>query len=390
MASVSALPSVASSLSDSDIDEAPTPVKERDHTGTRKGSRPTAVPRTVVTTGGGRAGAGAGAGTGTGSSTKAARKSRKGAKAADEEVAAGGGGDGDGDGAKPAKSKKKGRKGGACAGLDADDASCLHDLGLHTFDMGRDVAKGTMPVFVLTAARGGGLTTLIGSLLIQAQETLGVKAAVVLCDRAEETYMNNILPKALVINSSPAAVLTELIAMQRTLAAARQPLAFVMDDVLYNSKVLGSEAFIQSIKRAGQFDIMVVIGTSTPSVLPARLTSSFATHVFASQCYLAEDAKHVHKSMFGAFEDSKAFLQVLALCRQFEFLVSKVCPATSLLDITRFYVPTVYVNDARPFLPEDSPPGAPTPDGIVERVFHVEERVVGYIMGIVSRTASGK
>jgi hypothetical protein len=228
------------------------------------------------------------------------------------------------------------------------DDLCIPDFGLDSVD--------DLPViFIHAPPREGGLTTLIASLIIQSQDELGMNAAVVLCDRPGPAYMNNILPlgpQGTVINQPPDRVLQELIRIQSDSStlepgAGRRRIVLALDDVLYTSKLLSSEPFLRDIKRAKQFDIMIIIGATTPTILP-RIASTFVTHAFTTQCYALDDIKALQKCLFGKFAKAEDLAGVLELCRPHEFLVSIIRPSSTVADITRKYTATVYRKTALP------------------------------------------
>ncbi len=218
------------------------------------------------------------------------------------------------------------------------------------------------PVAVVHAPRGAGMTTLLGSLVMQAQAKLGIEGAVVLCDRPEASYMGKIMPADVIYNKPPDKVLSELISMQSHRASLeaevpRQRLVFVMDDILYSPRMLQSHSFQVDIKRAKDFDIMIIIATSNANVLPTNL-HTFATHVFATRCISTGEPTALQKRMFVMFNKPADLIKHLSLLRPFQFLVGLVRPPTftglpSLPDFVRFYTPTLYSNGERIILPKD-------------------------------------
>ena len=232
-------------------------------------------------------------------------------------------------------------------GFDLEGAEDLGDLAIPLF--GLESVEDLPVIFIHAPPREGGLTTLIASLIIQAQDELGMNAAVVLCDRPGPNYMNNILPlgpQGTVLNQPPDRVLEELIRIQSDsstleLGSGRRRIVFALDDVLYTSKLLSSEPFLRNIKRAKQYDIMVIIGATTPTVLP-RIAATFITHAFTTKCYALDDIKALQKCLFGKFAKAEELAAVLELCQPHEFLVSIIRPSTTVAEITCRYTATVY------------------------------------------------
>ena len=235
-------------------------------------------------------------------------------------------------------------------------AARLADLHIRDFDFG-ELTK--PPVIVIHAPREAGTTTLITSLLVQAQERLGIDGVVVLCDRPlpDGLYMNGVIPRDVVFGKPADKVLKALIGLQvhrlgmDGAAATELPrLALALDDTLYTPKLLRSEAFQCDVKRAKNYNIMVIIATSNCDTLP-KTVHTFATHVLATRCVSAEEPKHLQKRMFVMFPNAPTLVETLALCRRYEFLVGLLCPcdATSntIVDATRVYVPTLYVGNER-------------------------------------------
>lgn len=231
------------------------------------------------------------------------------------------------------------------------------------------------PVAVVHAPRGAGMTTLLGSLIMQAQAKLGIEGAVVLCDRPEANYMGKIMPADIIYNKPPDKVLSELISMQSHRASLeadvhKQRLMFVMDDVLYSPRMLQSHSFQVDIKRAKDFDIMIIIATSNANVLPTNL-HTFATHVFATRCVSTSEPAALQKRMFVMFNKAADLVKHLVLLRPYQFLVGLVRPATgagvpSLPDFVRFYTPTVYSNGERIVLPRELDAGWGTSSASVD------------------------
>jgi hypothetical protein len=239
---------------------------------------------------------------------------------------------------------------GSSAAPAARAVARLSDLHIRDFDFS-EVTK--PPVIVIHAPREAGMTTLITSLLVQAQKRLGVDGAVVLCDRPlpDGLYMNGVIPKDIVFSKPADKVLKALIGLQAHRlgmdGAAELPrLALALDDTLYTPKLLKSEAFQCDVKRAKNYNIMVIIATSNCDTLP-KTVHTFATHVIATRCISAEEPKHLQKRMFVMFPNTDAMVETLSLCRRYEFLVGMLCPAdvtsNTIVDATRVYVPTMYV-----------------------------------------------
>lgn len=216
----------------------------------------------------------------------------------------------------------------------------LSDLGITEFSL-QEVSK--PPVFFVHAPREAGSSTLLASLF---------EGVVVLCDRPSPQYMGEILPNG-VIHSKPGdSVLKALIDIQShrlslSAKAALPRLALVLDDVLYTAKMLKSEAFQRNIKRAKDFNIMVVIATSDADLLPKNIPT-LATHVFATKCVSTEEPKLLQKKMFVMFDSATALMETLVMCRRHEFLVGLMRPSETsrtLTDFTRSYVPEHFVAD---------------------------------------------
>lgn len=223
----------------------------------------------------------------------------------------------------------------------------LGEQNVRPFDLG-DVR--TPPVIIVHAPRGSGLTTLIGSILIQGQQKLGLEGVVIVCDRPSHNYMNNIVARDVITNKPVDKVLEALIEIQshRIGMELQTPLprvAIAVDDALYSDKMLKSEEFQCNLRRAKDYNIMVIIGTSNVSVL-SKTVYTCATHVFATRCLASEDPKHLQKRLFVMFENGKKFAEVLSACRPYEFLVGLMSPldaiGTSLQDYSRTYVAKLY------------------------------------------------
>jgi hypothetical protein len=214
---------------------------------------------------------------------------------------------------------------------EAELPTSLADVGATSFAADPGLLTDRLPVIVVHARRGRGATTLIGKLLNLAQDGYGVTGAVVLCDRpAPGGYLSGIVPPDVVVNKAPEAVLAELIRMQGHSARLAQPvrerLALVLDDVLYTAKDFASESFQCDLKRAADYDIMVIITTPNAGILPPNL-HTFATHVMASQCVFTQEPKVLQQRMFGMFDDAKGLASTLALCRDHEYLVGLLAAA---------------------------------------------------------------
>jgi hypothetical protein len=313
------------------------------------------------------------------------------------------------------KSKRKKQASEEDSGFDLTGATDLEDLRIPVF--GLDSVDDLPVIFIHAPPRQGGMTTLIASLIIQAQDDLGVNAAIVLCDRPGENYMNHILPlgpQGTVINQPPDRVLEELIRVQSDsstleLGSAKRRIVLALDDVVYTSKLLSSEAFIRNIKRAKQFDIMIIIGTTTPTILP-RIAATFVTHAFVTQCYALDDIKLLQKCLFGKFAKAEDLAEVLDLCRPHEFLVNIIKPSASVMDITRRYTATVYRKTALPRASRTRHAAASVcartsgsggsesgsgssdteeeDDDVTVRHFVIEPKLAGYLSGVLAKLSS--
>lgn len=206
------------------------------------------------------------------------------------------------------------------------------------------------PVIVIHGPRGSGLTTLLTSLLVETHEAVGLDGAVVLS--TDPTSLCGVVPPNCIVDLPLDIALHALLSMQaaRSKEAADEPpyrLAFVVDDTIGSSRVLKSEAIQRDIKAARQANIMVMIATSDLANVPANVTT-FATHVIAAPCVVADDRKTLFKRMFRRFEDFDAFQTAMAAaCGPREFLVSITraddAPGD---DHLRSYHSTVYAKDA--------------------------------------------
>jgi hypothetical protein len=316
-----------------------------------------------------------------------------------------------------AKSSKRKKPAEEESGFDVTGATDLEDLRIPVF--GLDSVEDLPVIFIHAPPRQGGMTTLIASLIIQAQDDLGINAAIVLCDRPGENYMNNILPlgpQGSVINQPPDRVLEELIRVQSDsstleLGSAKRRIVLALDDVVYTSKLLSTEAFIRNIKRAKQFDIMVIIGTTSPTILP-RIAATFITHAFITQCYALDDIKLLQKCLFGKFAKAEHLAEVLELCRPHEFLVNTIKPSASVLDITFRYTATVYRKTALPRASllrtgdasvcartsgsgrsdAESGSGSDSEEEVAEdaavRHFAIDPKLAGYLSGVLAKLSS--
>lgn len=224
----------------------------------------------------------------------------------------------------------------------------LSELGIRSFDL-EDL--GGPPVMVIHAPRETGGTTLLGSLLLQAQAALDLEGVVVLCDRPTATYMGGVVPRDVVMNIDPAKALSKLIAMQQHRKSHMKDrplprLALVVDDAIYTPKVLKAEAFQRDLKQAKDFNIMVLLSTTDAELLPKNVPT-FATHVMATKSVSTMDSKVLQRRMFVMFDSSNALTEMLALCQPFEYLIGLLRPTTGsqISDKTRRYTPTHYVRD---------------------------------------------
>jgi hypothetical protein len=252
------------------------------------------------------------------------------------------------------KRKSNGGAGsGEAAAPSAATAARLSDLHIREFDFS-EITK--PPVFCIHAPRETGMTILLSSLLVEAQDKLGIDSVVALCDRPspDGNYMHGVVSKDVVFSKPADKVLKALIGIQAHRlgmdgGAARLPrIALALDDTLYTPKLLRSEAFQCDVKRAKNYNIMIIIATSNCDTLP-KSVNTFATHVIATRCISAEEPKQLQKRMFVMFPDAPALVETLALCRRYEFLVGLLYPCdastNTLVDTTRVYRPTLYVGN---------------------------------------------
>jgi len=205
------------------------------------------------------------------------------------------------------------------------------------------------PVIVVHAHRESGMSTLISSVLIETQLTRGLDGVVILTDRATEGYMAGVIPRQVIMDKPFDHVLKTLIDLQRHRMSTLpdRPLlrwAIAVDDMIYASKVLKSEALQRDIKLAKEYNIMIIIATADLAVLPVNV-HTFATHVMSTKCLSTEEPKLLQKRMFVMFDNALALADTVALCQKYEFLVGLLRPTASatLLDFSRSYQPSYYV-----------------------------------------------
>ncbi len=201
-------------------------------------------------------------------------------------------------------------------------AARLLDVGIQPMD----ASTIENPVMVIHAPRGSGCTTLLGALLAMLP---GLHGAVVLTDRActadPSKYMDGILPPQVVLNRPPKEVLQAMIKMQQyapeQFAEEALPyLCLVLDDILYDTKVLRDNEFKRDLKNAHSYNIAVLIATADAALLPADV-HTFATHVLATKYMSASEPKQLHSKMFVMFDNAKDLQATLDLCQPYEFLV---------------------------------------------------------------------
>lgn len=219
------------------------------------------------------------------------------------------------------------------------DGSRLDDVNIQRLDAHALVN----PVIIIHAPRGTGATTLIGSLL---SSLPSVDGAVVLTDRAVTSYMSGAVPPQLVLNKPADKVLKQLIGMQQHHMRnfPTEPLsriALALDDVMYSPKLLKSEDFQRDVKIAQEVNITVIISTADVALLPNNVYT-FGTHVFGTKCVSSDEPKLLQKRMFVMFEDASELIDMLALCRPYEFLVGILRPPVqgirSIETLTRTYI----------------------------------------------------
>jgi hypothetical protein len=186
----------------------------------------------------------------------------------------------------------------------------------------RDLAD--PPVIVAYVPRGGGASTLLGSLLIEGQRDARIAGAVVVTDRLPPggTYMGGI--GGLVRDACPSAVLASMIEYQRGSGGgvgAMARLALVVDDVASSTtrKALKNEAFQTRLKMAKDYNIMVLIATSDVNTLPANVPT-FATHVMTTRSVFVNDAKVAQKRLFPMLSGDE-LSDVLKSCLAYQFVV---------------------------------------------------------------------
>lgn len=221
----------------------------------------------------------------------------------------------------------------------AADRSRLDDINIQKLDVHSIVN----PVVIIHAPRETGATTLIGSLITSLP---GIDGAVVLTDRAVSSYMNNAVPTQLIVNKPADKVLKLLIGMQRHHlrnfpTEPLQRIAFALDDVMYSTKLLKSEDFQRDIKIAKDFNVTVIIATADIALLPNNVYT-FGTHVFTTKCISTEEPKLLQKRMFVMFDGAGELIEMLSLCRPYEFLVGILRPPVhsirSIETLTRTYI----------------------------------------------------
>lgn len=267
--------------------------------------------------------------------------------------------------------------GAPASGPTPSGAASLAELCISTLNFAE---LSTLPVVVIHAPQGAGTSSLIGSLLVEAQRDLGVDGAVVLCDRPTPGYMRSIgLPTDVVSNKAADKVLAALIAFQdarmgMTTRVSQLRLALALDDVLFTSKLLKSEEFQQNIKRAKDYNIMVIVATPDTDALPRNLRT-FATHVFATASTSVGDTKNLHKVMFDMYENAGSFAETLCLCRKHEYLVGLHRPTVErpkLLDLIRRYSPLQHTHEESASSDTDS-------------VFSIHSEIVSQLAQIVKK-----
>jgi energy-coupling factor transporter ATP-binding protein EcfA2 len=201
-------------------------------------------------------------------------------------------------------------------------ATRLLDVGIQPLD----ASTIQNPVMVIHAPRGSGCTTLLGALLAMLP---GLHGAVVLTDRActaePAKYMDGILPPQVVLNRSPKEVLHAMIKMQQYnlehfAEEALPNLCLVLDDILYDTKVMRDNEFKRDLKNAHSFNIAVLIATADAALLPPDV-HTFATHVLATKYMAASEPKQLQSKMFVMYDNPKDLQATLDLCQPYEFLV---------------------------------------------------------------------
>lgn len=221
----------------------------------------------------------------------------------------------------------------------SDDRSRLDDVNIQRLD----VHSLVNPVIIVYAPRETGTTTLIGSLITSLP---GIDGAVILSDRAVSSYMNGAVPSQVILHKPADKVLKQLIGMQQhhqrhfpTESMARIVLA--LDDVLYTPKLLKSEDFQRDIKLAKEFNITIIIATADVALLPTNVCT-FGTHVFTTKCVSTIEPKVLQQRLFVMFDNPAELVDMLALCRPYEFLVGIVRPPVhgirSIETLTRTYI----------------------------------------------------
>lgn len=227
--------------------------------------------------------------------------------------------------------------------------SCLRDKHIRPFQVS---SLREPPVFIIQAPRGKGMTTAIGSLLVQMQARHKIDGAIVLTDRLTPGYMGGILPRTCISDKPADKVLHQLLETQRfslesTPTEPLPRLALALDDVMYTPKMFRSETFQREIKLAKNFNITIIIGTSDATLLPANV-QTLATHVLATKCVSTDEPKLLQKRMFTMFESPQTLMETLALCQPHEFLVGLLRSQTGLGRVDEYsqsYKPTYYVKN---------------------------------------------
>ena len=228
----------------------------------------------------------------------------------------------------------------------------MRDANFRTFRLS-EMTEDTNPVIFIHSPRESGITTLIGSLLVQMQQEWGLDGAFVLTDRADKHYMGGILPDGIVQDKPFEQVLRKMIEVQRhrqsTVPGSPLKLALAVDDYISNVKELKSITLQRDIKLAKKYNISIIIATPDASVFPPNC-QTLATHVIATKCISTEEPKLLKKSMFVMYDSPASLAENLALCGKHEFLVgllrlANVDGTSTMHDYSRTYTPTLFARD---------------------------------------------
>ena len=225
-------------------------------------------------------------------------------------------------------------------------------------------------VYAVYGPHSSGVTTLIGSLLMDLKAANQLDAAVVLTRNRPHNYMGGILPPKLVEKAVKDGLtflelLSRLIQLQRCRERAPEGrgvrpyrLALVADDS-FTGKEIGRREVRTAIRDAGDANIMVILATSEAKNFQPGV-ADICTHAFATRTISTDDPKLLKKHVFVmcTVDDME---EKLRACAPHEFLVSSYRDATISTDprvFLRRYVPSQHVRSAE-FAPGPDPWGSP-------------------------------